>query len=283
MKKIVSILKISTVFIILLMAFSNISNADMGPKPSITVKLKNMNTNNYIIDLFVFDEDGSKYNDKADYNGSGLTHEEIEILHSLNYDGWISEGTRWNSYLLFAECAGNELNKHTFSYFGTPETYRVFVWNKNTGEMKLSNILNRTDFTSIISMDIDEMTIQRTSSIKLIIYTILKAELLTLIIEIVVALIMKFKHFKIIILVNLCTNFILQILLMILPIPYYIAFGILELLVIFAEYMIYKKFIKDESNKKIIAYTIIGNLMSGIIIPFIIQFVSKIIILLKDM
>lgn len=283
MKKIVSILKISTVFIILLMAFSNISNADMGPKPSITVKLKNMNTNNYIIDLFVFDEDGSKYNDKADYNGSGLTHEEIEILHSLNYDGWISEGTRWNSYLLFAECAGNELNKHTFSYFGTPETYRVFVWNKNTGEMKLSNILNRTDFTSIISMDIDEMTIQQTSSIKLIIYTILKAELLTLIIEIVVALIMKFKHFKIIILVNLCTNFILQILLMILPIPYYIAFGILELLVIFAEYMIYKKFIKDESNKKIIAYTIIGNLMSGIIIPFIIQFVSKIIILLKDM
>lgn len=283
MKKIVSILKISTVFIILLMAFSNISNADMGPKPSITVKLKNMNTNNYIIDLFVFDEDGSKYNDKADYNGSGLTHEEIEILHSLNYDGWISEGTRWNSYLLFAECAGNELNKHTFSYFGTPETYRVFVWNKNTGEMKLSNILNRTDYTSIISMDIDEMTIQRTSSIKLIIYTILKAELLTLIIEIVVALIMKFKHFKIIILVNLCTNFILQILLMILPIPYYIAFGILELLVIFAEYMIYKKFIKDESNKKIIAYTIIGNLMSGIIIQFIIQFVSKIIILLKDM
>ena len=30
-------------------------NADMGPKPSITINLKNMPTNNYLIDLLVYD------------------------------------------------------------------------------------------------------------------------------------------------------------------------------------------------------------------------------------
>ena len=282
MKKYLFIITILITIIIILFGANNTSIADMGPKPSITIKLKNINTDNYIIDLFVYDETGNNYNDKADYNGYGLTNEDIIILHSLNYDGWISEGTRWNSYLLFAECAGNKLNEHTFSYFGTPDTYKVFVWNKNTGEMKLSDTINRTEFTSNISIDVNEMTVQKSSSIKLIFYNILKAEIITLIVEVFIALVMKLKHLKVIILTNLCTNFILQILLMILPSSYYITFGILEILVIIAEYTIYQKYIKDTSNKKILTYTIIANVMSGIIIPFIISSVRKFILAIKE-
>lgn len=159
----------------------------------------------------------------------------------------------------------------------------MFVWNKNTGAMKLSNVINRTEFTSNISIDTAEMTIQKSSSIKLIIYNILKVEILTLIIEMFIALIMKLKHLKIIMLTNLCTNFILQILLMILPISYYITFGILEILVIILEYAIYKKFISDVPKKKIITYTITANLMSGIVIPLIISIASKFILAIKEM
>lgn len=149
--------------------------------------------------------------------------------------------------------------------------------------MKLSNVINRTEFTSNISIDTAEMTIQKSSSIKLIIYNILKVEILTLIIEMFIALIMKLKHLKIIMLTNLSTNFILQILLMILPISYYITFGILEILVIILEYAIYKIFISDVSKKKIITYTITANLMSGIVIPLIISIASKFILAIKEM
>ena len=281
-------------FFIFLFGLDNIVNANIKNlidnimyesqnEPSITVTLKNINTDNYIIDLFVYDKDGSNYNDKVYYNGSGLTSEEINILHSLNYDGWISEGTRWYSFCLFADCSGNKLNKHTFSYFGTPDTYKVFVWNKNTGVIKLSNAINRTEFTSNISIDTAEMTIQKSSSIKLIIYNILKVEILTLIIEIFIAVIMKLKHLKVIILTNLCTNLIFQILLVISPISYYITFSILEILVMIVEYIVYHKFIKDTSNKKLISYTIIANVMSGIAIPLIISKARRFVIAIKEM
>ena len=301
MKKLVYILKMSIVFIIVLIAFSSISNADMGAKPSITINLKNMKTDNYLIDLLVYDETGEKYKSKLDYNGNGeqyrapsgqdkgyndlstISIEELKILHEINYDGWISESTRWDAYLLFADCSGNSKHEHEFGYFGTPETYKVVIIDNDTGVIKTTDVINREDFTSSITIDVNEMHVQKSSSIKLIIYTILKAELLTLIIEIAVALIMKFKHFKIIIFVNLCTNFILQILLMILPIPYYIAFGVLELLVIIIESLIYRKYIKDESNKKILVYSIIANLMSGVIIPIIIPIAQEIIITIKNM
>ena len=44
---------LSIIFLILF-GFDYIVNADMGPKPSITIHLKNMKTNNYIIDLFEY-------------------------------------------------------------------------------------------------------------------------------------------------------------------------------------------------------------------------------------
>ena len=47
------ILTILSFISIILLGFNYIVNADMGPKPSITIHLKNLETDNYIIDLFV--------------------------------------------------------------------------------------------------------------------------------------------------------------------------------------------------------------------------------------
>ena len=52
MKKLVKI--VSVIFIIVLLVnFSNIVYADTGPKPSITIHLKNMDNSNYYVDLLV--------------------------------------------------------------------------------------------------------------------------------------------------------------------------------------------------------------------------------------
>ena len=45
-------------------------NADMGPKPAITINLENMNTKKYLIDLLVYDESGENYLSPLVYNGN---------------------------------------------------------------------------------------------------------------------------------------------------------------------------------------------------------------------
>ncbi len=55
MKKFIKVTYI-IIFIFLLIGFSNITYADVGSKPSITIKIKNLKTTNYIIDLFTYIE-----------------------------------------------------------------------------------------------------------------------------------------------------------------------------------------------------------------------------------
>lgn len=49
------LITLSIIFLILL-GFNSIVNADSGAKPSITITLKNIETDNYLINLLVYDE-----------------------------------------------------------------------------------------------------------------------------------------------------------------------------------------------------------------------------------
>lgn len=258
------ILTITIIFIVLVIGMINHVNADMGQKPSITIKLKNMSTTDYLIDLLVYDESGNNYSDEANYNGDGLTKEQIELLHNINYDGWISEGTRWNSYLLFADCAGNKNFEHYFSYFGTPETYKVIIVNNKTGEIKLSDEIHRTELTSTVTLDVNSMKVankevNKFSTIK----NMAIALVITIIVELFIAAIMKIKDLKVIALVNFITNIIMQTILLVTPFAYLLTFCTLEILVIVSEYLLYKNYLKDVSNNKIILYTIIANIITA--------------------
>ena len=246
--------------------------ADMGAKPSITIKLKNMNTTDYLIDLLVYDETGKNYLSEASYNGRGLTKEKINKLHSINLDGWISEGTRWNAYLLMADCEGNSNFEHTFSYFGTPETYKVVIINNKTGETKVSNVVHRNSFTSVIELDVVSMQSVDVSLKEKTVYTV-KSYSLPIVVTIIVETLLGFAFLKIhkkdvvlIIIVNFITNLLYQIFIRhfvfnemdLLEIP------LAEMIVIILEGIIYLKFIKTNKNAKIILYTIIANIASAL-------------------
>ena len=59
------------IFIICIVCFIGAnysSNADMGSKPSIRIKLKNMSTSNYIIDLFEYADESEKYYPDKNYS-----------------------------------------------------------------------------------------------------------------------------------------------------------------------------------------------------------------------
>lgn len=243
--------------------------ADEGPKPSIEVNIKNLKTTNYLIDLFVYDKDGDNYNSEADYNGGGLTKSQIDQLHELNYDGWISSGTRWGRYIMFADCAGNKEFKNEFGYFGTPTRYKIVIINNDTNEIKISEEIVRKDFNSVVTIDYDTMEIATNSSdiVKTIIMVGV-ALILTIVIELVIALLFKTNNYITIAITNLISNVILQTLLLVFTNNYLLVFIIGEILVIGAELLVYLLRFKKLSKAKTITYTLVANLAT-ILVTFI--------------
>lgn len=196
-------------------------------------------------------------------NVDGITSKQAETIYNMDYDGWISSCMR-NS-LLWGKCAGNIEHEHFFNYFGTPDTYKVVIINNDTGETKITDVINRTDFQSNITIDIDTMRVVTRASSSKIIKTVAIALILTFAVEIIIALIMKIKNIKIIFITNLITNIVLQLALIFIPLSYMITFRIMEILVVIAEYLIYRKFFKDISKNKIITYTVIANIFSALL------------------
>ena len=275
-------LRVTFMFVLLLILFSNISNADMGPKPSITINLKNMVGDDYLIDLLVYDKDGKSYSSPIDYNGKGenydearrinnletITIQELKMLHRINYNGWIAVGTRWNCNLVFSDCKGNNEHTHEFSYIGTPDTFRVVIIDEKTGLTKVTDVIHKEHYKETITLDVNGMRILQVGSIKSFLLSLLLTEVCTIIIEMSFAILVHLKqHYKIIIWTNLISNLCLHIGLLVVPFSYYISFAILEIVIIIAEFIIYNKSMKNETIKHKLTYTIIANLLSGVIIP----------------
>ena len=72
LKKCRNLLTLSIIFL-MLFGFNYIVNADMGPKPSITIHLKNIKTSNYTIDLFEHAEKTEDYYPDSDFSNNGRT------------------------------------------------------------------------------------------------------------------------------------------------------------------------------------------------------------------
>lgn len=65
------IIIILSIIFLMLFGFNAIVNADMGPKPSITIHLKNMKTSNYTIDLFEYAEKTKDYYPDSNFSSNG--------------------------------------------------------------------------------------------------------------------------------------------------------------------------------------------------------------------
>ena len=202
------------------------------------------------------------------HNSDGITAKQAETLYNMDYDGWVSSCMR-NS-LLWGKCAGNIKHEHFYNYFGTPDTYKVVIINNDTGEIKITDVIHRTDFQSNITIDIDTMGVVTKASASNIIKTVAISLVLTIVAEIIIALIMKIKNIKTIFITNLITNIILQLALIYIPLPYMITFIFMEILVIVSEYLVYKKCFSDIAKNKIIRYALIANVISALL-TFIIK------------
>lgn len=74
MQKKCRILITFSIIVLILLGYNSVVNADMGPKPSITIYLKNMKTNNYTIDIFEHAEKNEDYYPDSNFSSNGRTY-----------------------------------------------------------------------------------------------------------------------------------------------------------------------------------------------------------------
>lgn len=257
------------IFILLLVSIIAIPTnvlADTGPKPSIDVTIKNLNTKNYIIDLFVYDkEKAGKDEGPSVFGQPGLTEEEIEQLYKLNFDGWISATTRAGK-IMFSDCQGNADYHNDFGYFGTPEVYKIVIINKDTGDIKISKKIVRKEFNSEVTVDYNTMKVVETN-INIVRTLIVGAIVLvlTILIELGIAFLFKTKNYATIAITNLISNVLLQALLILFANNYLVTFIIGEVLVVIAELVVYLLRLKNISKPKAVIYTLVANLATIIL------------------
>ena len=138
----------------------------------------------------------------------------------------------------------------------------IIMINNDTGKIKVSDEIIKKDFSSKVTLDYNNMIFESDSSLNL--KNIFLILLITIIVEIVIALLMKYiKHVKVILITNIVTNILLQLLLNVISGNYFIKLILFEILVVFDEYLIYKKFMKSESTSKILIYTLIANMITA--------------------
>ena len=252
------------VFILLLISIIAIPTnvfADEGPKPSIDVTIKNLNTKNYILDLFVYDKENAEKDEGPSVFGDpGLTEDEIQQLYKLNYDGWVSASTRAGR-IIFSDCKGNADYHNSFGYFGTPEVYKIVIINKDTGEVKISKKIVRKEFNSEVTVDYNDMKVVETSvNIVKTFLVVALALIFTITIELIIALIFKTNNYMTIAITNLISNVLLQILLLVFTSNYLLVFIIGEVLVFASELLVYLLRFKNISKSKTVAYTLVANI-----------------------
>ncbi len=276
------------IFMALIILFPSIVKADMGEKPSITIKIENLTTSNYIVDLLIYATDTKDYYPDGNYSNNGriidadkpgkidkngitvyfdeiakdrnITINQAKQLYNIDYNGWISANTR-NS-LLWGTCNGNNEHEHNFHYFGVPNRYKIIVINNDTGEIKVSNEIIRKDFSSKVIIDYGSMNINSKGSLN--VKNMVLILLITITIELIIALFMNYrKYVKTIVMTNIVTNVLLQLLLIIISGNYFTKLILFEILVVIAEYLTYKKFMKGESTSKILVYTLIANMITA--------------------
>ena len=231
--------------------------ADTGPKPSINITLKNMNTTNYKIDLL------------SDFSDNKDDIDEIVEYYSQYKDEPIykyHEGTMYattlRNFLLHGSIEGNKDKSHTFTYFGVPNEFKVIIQMPD-GSIRVSELLKKKAFDYDVVIDVNDMkVVSENKDINKIIFNFIIVLLITVIIEFVIALFFKTKKYYIIIATNIITNTLLQCAMF--KSEGLTVFLVLEAIIIVSEYFIYLRYI-DINKKKLLIYTLVANLITMLI------------------
>ena len=226
--------------------------ADTGPKPTINVTLKNINSTNYKIDLL------SDFSDKKeDIDGivDYYSKYKDEPIYKYHEKYWYA--TTLRNFLLHGSIEGNENRSHTFTYFGVPNKFKVIVQMPD-GSIRVSRLLEKNAFDYDVTIDVNDMKVVNENN-DIDIFNYIKILLITVIIEFLIALLFKTKKYYVIIITNIITNTLLQFVMF--KNSNILLFLMFEIIIFISELFIYLRFI-DINKKKLLLYTLLANLIT---------------------
>lgn len=244
--------------------------ADIGPKPSITIYVKNYKNQSYFLDLLTKNE----YIKYTDFNNHNKYSDDIKNMpfYKYNEGGWMS--THIRQHLLFGDLKGEYDEKtgfmvHTYSYRDVPNIFKIIVQYEN-GDLVVSNVITPMQFNAKIVLDLETGKVSKVPQISYGFFYFLFLIILTVILELVIAKLFKFKRYKLIIKANIFTQLLLHFILVYTfnIINYRMwntEFLTLEVLIVILEFLIYKIFAKEYSWKKLLIYTCTANVVTFVL------------------
>lgn len=260
--------------------------ADTGPKPQLTVKVKDPPEALYYLDLLA---EGS-WEHAGDSDDSGLdwsySEEEIAALDSELLDalraavpeGWhacTAQGTNgapmWGD--LLGEDTGNGTRLHTFDYLGVPDTYRIILVTKS-GESWVSGVLHRATLQSSATVDWAARTANAPSPAMAYALQFLCTLLPTLLIEGLLLFVFGYRSKRswlVFLLVNLVTQggFAVYLAVTVLnhgvsgwSLIFYIP---IEVIITLVELLLYRRLLTEKNKARAAVYAIAANLCSAVL------------------
>ena len=210
------------------LALTTFAFADSGPKPQLTVRVKNAPQEPYYLDLLAegdWDAEDMDSNDGIEQNYYGkedtLDPDLLALLRENVPAGWhacVAQGTtgapiQGELYSESTDASGNAL--HVFGYHGVPSTYRIILVTES-GKVWISDTLERKVLQSSVTVhwsdDTEHTTVTVPSTVTGYLLQFLATLVPTLLIEGILLLLFQYswkQNWKAFLLVNLVTQGVL--------------------------------------------------------------------------
>lgn len=257
-----------------ILAFPCAAKADVGPKPSLEVIVKNPPKTEYYLDLLVdYSVNDSYENIREKENYS---EEMYNILKNYNVDGWrpaLVTGTR---VPLFGSLVGHKNGEnmvHKFSYIGVPDRFKLIMVTKDGETIVSKNVIERKAFNSTVYFDCKTNILEEKSFIVAYLLQFIVTCSMTLIIEGLILILFKFSlkvNWKPFLAINIITQVLLTLIVFgtmyshgsFAAILVYIPF---ELFILFLETVLFGKYLTQHSISRRKAFAIVANICSFLV------------------
>ena len=255
--------------LLLPLAWSSPVHADFGPKPSITIVVKNPPAETYYLDLLIPEE---KVNNSLADERDQYDPVKFGLLENYRDGEWVPALVHGTQIPLFGKLTGSRQGAnivHTFSYFGTPERFKIIIVTPDN-QVVTSGELVRKTFQMTLTYDYQTGTVSQQSIVVVYLVQFLSTLIPTLIIEGLLLLVFGFSlrlSWRPFLLINLVTQVLLTAALGTAAITqglfaaYLLAVPV-EAVIIIAEAIAYTRLLKQHGKGRRIAYAIVANSIS---------------------
>ncbi|SFD12846.1 hypothetical protein [Ruminococcus albus] len=257
--------------------------ADMGPKPSIELTVKNAPDEDYYINLLVPGTLRKKEDRLQEVNEqySGKDAELMRVIINNTEDGWYPR--RGGHFRELTQSKSSR--KYEFSYMDVPKTFKVIIVTES-GKVIVSNEITRKAFNAVTTFDAKtgKLRERKTAILAKQLERFLITFIATLLIEGMIFRCFEFEgkeghNFAVIFKTNLCTQLLLYVVISLLPLHMLIYGGIFaaEIIITIIEGCVYSKLLTPKGKGA--RYAIVANILSFVLsLPmwFILEFFFRI-------